>query len=140
MEGFMIAGAVLGLVGTGMQAHGQKEAAQDAKRANRQKSAIEAVHSQKAAVRTLQMARIKRAAIQASAANTGARGSGEQGAIGSIATQTGASLGFQNVNTQSSKNITRTLNNQTSAEELAGLGGSARDLGGQAFQFGKGLG
>ena len=136
----MIAGAVLGIAGAGVQAYGQKQAAEDARKANKQRSAIEEVHNRKAAVNTLRKARIARATMLASATNTGAKGSGEQGALGSIQTQTASSLGFQNVNAQSSRNISRTLNSQTKAEELAGLGGAISGVGKDIFGYSSGFG
>lgn len=123
-------------VGAGMQ---QKQAVQDQRRAQRQQTAMEVERNKKAAIQTIREARIRRAMIEASAVNTGARGSGEQGSIASIQSQAGASVGFQRQQAQNAVNITNFLDRSASSQSKAATYGAASNQFSNLFAFGQGL-
>lgn len=126
------AAAVLSGVGQAMQ---QKQAVQEQRRAQRATTAMEAERNKKAAIQTLRQARIQRAAMQVQAENSGAKGSGVAGAVGSIASQAGASIGFQNMQAQGAKNVSLFLDRGARSESKAATFGSAKGTFSDIFSY-----
>lgn len=122
-------GSFIGSVGSGVaSAMQQKEAAKDQKRAMRVEQAIQQEQNRKAAIQTLREARIRSAMVAASAQNTGARGSGAAGAMGSIQTMAGSAIGQQGMQAQGARNISQFNQSAANAQARAGAFGAASDI------------
>ena len=99
--GVAIIASLVGSVGSQvMAAKEAKDAAKEQRRAQKVETAIQMEQNRKSAVQAIREARIRSAMVQQSATNTGAMGSGQAGAIGSIQSQAGAALGFQGMQQQ----------------------------------------
>lgn len=104
-----------------LQAKAENKAAKEQRKAQKLQTAIEAEQNRKAAVQTLRESRIKAAMIAQSAQNTGALGSGEEGALGSIQSQTASSIGFQRQKTSAAEGQTYLLGRASRAQSQAGM-------------------
>jgi hypothetical protein len=140
MAALWIAGilAAASAVAGGVQAKQQQQAIKDEKKARRQQTGIQMEENRRNAVNTMREARIKAATIAAAAQNTGATGSGESGAIGSIRSQAGASIGFQNMQKQANLNTSQFLADSSRAQGKAAAWGAASQAFGQASSFAMG--
>jgi len=125
------------VVSTAMQINEMKDARKEALRAQQAEREVQREQNRRAVVNTLRKARIQRAMVQQSASNTGAMGSGQAGAIGSIASQAGSSIGFQGMQQQAASNISMFNKRASAAESRAGTFGALSDLSGQAFNYAK---
>lgn len=135
MEALAI-GSFIGSVGSGIaSAMQQKEAAREQKKAMRVEQAIQQEQNRKAAIQTLREARIRSAMVAASAQNTGARGSGAAGAMGSIQNMAGSAIGQQGMQAQASRNISQFNQRAANAQTKAGLFGAASDIFAQGTGF-----
>ena len=119
-----------------MAAREAKDAAKEQRRAQKVENAIQMEQNRKSAVQAIREARIRSAMVQQSATNTGAMGSGQAGAIGSIQSQAGAALGFQGMQRQGALNQSQFLANASRAQGRAGQFGAAANLFGNLATFG----
>lgn len=132
-----IIGSIVGQVGSGiMAAREAKQAAQEQRRAQRVETAIQMEQNRKSAIQAIREARIRSAMVQQSAVTTGAQGSGQAGAMGSIASQAGSAIGFQGMQQQAAMNQSQFLARASRAQSRAGQFGAASDIFGQFAGYG----
>lgn len=133
----LIVGSLVASAASGVMASKEaSSAAKEQRKAQKAETAIQIEQNKKAAIQGMREARIRSAMVQQSAANTGAKGSGESGALGSIASQAGAAIGFQGMQQQAAMNQSQFMANASRAQSRAGNWGAASDLFGTAANFG----
>lgn len=136
--GIEVIGALVGAqVGSQVLAAKEaKQAAQEQRRAQKVETAIQMEQNKKNAVQAMREARIRSAMVQQSAVSSGAMGSGQAGAMGSIRSQAGAAIGFQGMQQQAALNQSQFLANASRAQSRAGQFGAAADIFGNLASFG----
>ena len=139
MEALMVAAIGTTVGSTAMQVKESRDARQQALKAQQAEREVQREQNRRAVVNTLRKARIQRAMVQQSALNTGATGSGQAGAIGSIGSQTASSVGFQGMQQQAATNISQFNKRASAAESRAGAYGALSDLAGKTFTFAQGF-
>ena len=136
--GIEVIGALVGAqVGSQVLAAKEaREAAQQQRKAQKVETAIQMEQNKKNAVQAMREARIRSAMVQQSAVSSGAMGSGQAGAMGSIRSQAGAAIGFQGMQQQAALNQSQFLANASRAQSRAGTYGAAADIFGNLASFG----
>lgn len=119
-----------------MAANEAREAAQQQRKAQKVETAIQMEQNKKNAIQAMREARIRSAMVQQSAVSTGATGSGQAGAMGSIRSQAGAAIGFQGMQQQAALNQSQFLANASRAQSKAGTFAAAGDIFGNLANFG----
>lgn len=119
-----------------MAAKEAREAAQQQRKAQKVETAIQMEQNKKNAIQAMREARIRSAMVQQSAVSSGAMGSGQAGAMGSIRSQAGAAIGFQGMQQQAALNQSQFLANASRAQSRADQFGAAADIFGNLASFG----
>lgn len=128
-------------ISTGVSYMEQKDAMKEQKKAQRAETAMQLEENKRAARQVRREQRIKAAAIEQAAQNTGAKGSGLEGAVGSIGSQAASNIGFQGVRSGAAQAISNFNQRAADAEGnalLAGaVGGIFKDWAGVSFGMNK---